>query len=110
METMRETTLENKLNILSTIYVTQRDNDFFEALCQVYDLGFQLAFHNDMGYTDSLTDKGVEQVEQAWVVTLTILRVEDIGYKDMFQLLNASERYSKFYKEGESDIDEDEVH
>lgn len=110
METMRETDFQTKIHILSTIYATQRDNDFFRTLCEVYDLGFQIATSEHMGYTKGITEKGIEEVELAWLTTLTLLRVEDIGYKDMFDLLKKSERYAKFYNEGEVSIDEDEVH
>lgn len=109
METMRETTLDNKVSILAHIGLLHADSDFFEALVSVHNVGFPLCWLLKHEYITDISDKGVEQVEQAWLVTLKILEVEDIGFSDLTQLLATSSRYSRWIEEG-FEIDEDEVH
>jgi hypothetical protein len=98
---MRETTLDNKIELLSTIYLLQKDSEFFGELLLVYNVGFPLAFMSDCDYADSLTDKGVEAIEETWLVLLELLEVEDIGYTDYLELLRHSENYQKHLEEYE---------
>jgi hypothetical protein len=98
---MRETTLDNKIELLSTIYLLQRDQDFFRELCYVYNIGFPLSMMVSHDYVDSVSDKGVEEIEETWLVLLELLEVEDIGYTDYLELLRHSEKYQKHLEEYE---------
>jgi len=109
MGDMRETTLEKKIEIMSNIGLLQSDSGFFMALVNVYNIGFPLAWLSHLDYVSDLADKGVEQIENTWLVLLKLLQVEDIGYESLTQLLEVSTRYQNWLEEG-FDIDENEVH
>ncbi len=98
---MGKTTLDNKIELLSTIHLLQKDSEFFGELLLVYNLGFPLSMMVSADYADSLTHKGVEAIEETWLVLLELLEVEDIGYTDYLELLRHSEKFQKHLEEVE---------
>ena len=98
-----ETTLENKIDLMTTISAIQGDSEFFRELLGGYNVGFPLAFMAEWDYVDSLSDKGVEAIEETWLALLELLEVEDIGYTDYTQLLGHSEKHKKYLEEDEPD-------
>ena len=107
---MRTTTLDKKIEILNRIFLTQSDWDFFSGVCETYDVSFWCAFLIGSGYTETPTDEGVRHIEEGWLIVLAILRVEDIGYDNLDQLLEGSTRFQDWLDTGEVDITEDEIH
>ena len=82
----QETTLENKLAILSQLWIEYRQEDTFKDFIEYNDLGLPLAYAIHSGIV-SITNKATKFVDETFDLLLTALEVEDKGYEDLEHLL-----------------------
>jgi hypothetical protein len=82
----QETTLENKLAILSQLWIEYRQEDTFKDFIEYNDLGLPLAYAIHNGIV-SITNKATKFVDETFDLLLTALEVEDKGYEDLEHLL-----------------------
>jgi hypothetical protein len=82
----QETTLENKLAILSQLWIEYRQEDTFKDFIEYNDLGLPLAYAIHTGIV-SITNKATKFVDETFDLLLTALEVEDKGYEDLEHLL-----------------------
>jgi len=92
---MSKTPFSKKCEILKDYYLDNRfESSDYGDLITIYDLGFPAA----MLYLDdaaTLTDKGIEYVDEAWQAVCDKLEIDYLGdydsYNHMWEIVNAEE-------------------
>ena len=75
-----------KCEILSDIWLNYRDDPNYEDFISYNDLGLPLAYAISSGIV-AKTDKAKEFIEEAWVLLLAGLEIEeDTGFEDLDDL------------------------
>lgn len=83
-----ETTLDNKLSILSELWLDYRDDEEFTDFIEYNDLGLPLAYaiSNDIVSISSSAEKFIGET---FDLLLAALDLEDTGYEDLTEVLEA---------------------
>ena len=83
-----ETTLDNKLSILSELWLDYRDDEEFTDFIEYNDLGLPLAYaiSNDIVSISSSAEKFIGET---FDLLLGALDLEDTGYADLTEVLEA---------------------
>ena len=83
-----ETTLNNKLSILSELWLDYRDDEEFTDFIEYNDLGLPLAYaiSNDIVSISSSAEKFIGET---FDLLLAALDLEDTGYEDLTEVLEA---------------------
>jgi hypothetical protein len=83
-----ETTLDNKLSILSELWLDYRDDEEFTDFIEYNDLGLPLAYaiSNDIVSISSSAEKFIGET---FDLLLAALDLEDTGYADLTEVLEA---------------------
>jgi hypothetical protein len=82
------TDYSNKIQILGSLYEDYRGSQDFEEFVRMNDLGLPLAFHANEGLA-TLSEKGKQLVEQTWIALLEMIGIDDVGFEDVEELLDA---------------------
>jgi hypothetical protein len=80
------TSVENKVSILSDLWMTYRDDEEFEDLFDYADLAFPLAYAIDSGLV-KINDKIVPFIDETFELLLNSLDVEDTGFETLDEML-----------------------
>jgi len=84
------TTLENRISILSDFWMTFRDDESFEDIINYCDIALPLAYAVDNGIV-KITDKAQEFIDEAFELLLTSRDIEDTGFETLDELLDPAE-------------------
>ena len=82
---MNETSFENQCSILSEIFLEYRDDANFADFISYNDLGLPLAYAISSGIV-ARTEKAASFIEEAWMLLLAGLDVEDTGFEELDEL------------------------
>lgn len=80
------TDYSNKIEILDDLWVNYADDERFEYLFDMFDVGFPLAHAIQNGIVES-TPLAKEYIEQSFDALLKVCGVEDTGFKVLDQIL-----------------------
>ena len=83
------TTLENKTNILAELWLNYRNDEAFLDFIEYNDLGLPLAYVIDNKIVE-VTQRASEFIEETFALLLDGLHLEDTGYDDLDELLDAA--------------------
>lgn len=84
---MNETTLENKTEILSEIWLNYRNDSEFEDFIQYNDLGLPLAYAINAGIV-VISDRATEFINETFALLLAGLDIqEDTGFESLDDIL-----------------------
>jgi hypothetical protein len=83
-----ETTFENKCEILADIWLNYRDDAEFTDFIEYNDLGLPLAYAISSGIVES-TDRAKSFIEETFELLLAGLEIEDTGFEDLEEVLEA---------------------
>ena len=82
------TTLDNKINILSEIWVSYRDEAEFEDFIQYNDLGLPLAYLASTGIIEVKTEKALAFINETFDLLLAGVGIEeDTGFETLDNVL-----------------------
>ena len=88
---MSETTLENKTEILSDIWLNYRNDSEFEDFIQYNDLGLPLAYAINAGIV-VISDRATEFINETFALLLAGLDIqEDTGFESLDDILQIDE-------------------
>jgi hypothetical protein len=87
MSSEQSTTLENKLNILSEIWVMYRDEEDFADFIEYNDLGLPLAYLASTGIVEVKSEKALAFINETFSLLLSGVGVEDTGYETLDEIL-----------------------
>jgi hypothetical protein len=79
---MSETTLENKANILSELWLGYKNDDNFEDFFAYNDLGLPLSYAISNGIVKA-TEVSNRFVNETFALLLASLEVEDEGFEEL---------------------------
>jgi len=112
---MAETSFENKVGILSYLWMNYRDHEYWKDFIEYNDLGLPLAYmlENqvveltavDEDY-DEEGSNGTFFIEETWNMFLSRAGVEDTGFDDIEEILGTDE--SGWGEEDEEEEEEDQ--
>lgn len=85
---MEQTSYENKLTILSDLWITYRHEDEFTDFIEYNDVGLPLAFMVDCGIATT-SDRGKSLINETFDLLLAGLGIEDTGFETLEDLLGA---------------------
>jgi hypothetical protein len=85
-EENKETTFENRCNILSELWIEYRDEEDFKDFISYNDLGLPLAFMVSEGIVTA-NEKSKIMVNETFELFLATLGVEDNGFEDLDEML-----------------------
>jgi hypothetical protein len=88
-----KTNFKNKCAILSEIWIDYRDDAEFADFIEYNDLGMPLAYAINSGIVLS-TDSAMKFVEETFDLLLAGLGIEDTGFEDLSQVLEAESEES----------------
>jgi hypothetical protein len=83
-----ETTLDNKLSILSELWLDYRDDEEFTDFIEYYDLGLPLAYAISTKI-EEVTPSAEKFISETFDLLLAALELEDTGYEDLTEVLEA---------------------
>ena len=81
-----ETTLDNKLSILSELWLDYRDDEEFTDFIEYNDLGLPLAYAISTNIVKS-TPTAEKFINETFELLLAGLDVEDTGFEDLAEVL-----------------------
>lgn len=84
---MTETSFENKCEILSDLWMSYRFNPRFDDFCSYNDIGLPLAFLLSESLVRENSPLTKSMVEETFDVFLASLKVEDVGYDSLDDVL-----------------------
>ena len=88
---MNETTLENKTEILSDIWLNYRNDSEFEDFIKYNDLGLPLAYAINAGIV-VISDRATEFINETFALLLAGLDIqEDTGFESLDDILQIDE-------------------
>jgi hypothetical protein len=83
-----ETTLDNKTQILAQLWLDYRDDEEFTDFIQYNDLGLPLAYAISTNII-KITPQAEKFINETFELLLAGLDVEDTGFEDLEELLEA---------------------
>ena len=83
-----ETTLDNKLSILSELWLDYRDDEEFTDFIEYNDLGLPLAYAISTKIVE-ITPSAEKFIGETFDLLLAALDLEDTGYEDLTEVLEA---------------------
>ena len=83
-----ETTLDNKLSILSELWLDYRDDAEFTDFIEYNDLGLPLAYAISNSIVD-VTPSAEKFISETFDLLLAALDLKDTGYEDLTEVLEA---------------------
>lgn len=86
METMTQTTFEDKTDILADFWITYKSDKGFQDFIAYNDLGFPLAYAISSDIV-SVSEKAGTFIEETWDLLLTALEIEDTGFETLDDLM-----------------------
>lgn len=86
-----ETTLENKAQILSQLWLDYRDDEEFTDFIEYNDLGLPLAYAVSTDIV-KITAQAEKMIGETFDLLLVGLEIEDTGFEDLEEVLAASIR------------------
>lgn len=84
--TNKETTFENRCNILGELWIDYRDEEDLEEFITYNDLGLPLAFSIAEDLVKP-TPRAVEMINESFNMLLISLEVEDNGFETLDELM-----------------------
>ena len=85
-----ETPFTNKCAILGELWLSYRDDEDYQEFIEYNDIGLPLAYILDSEIAD-LNDTSANYVNETFALLLEKLEIEDEGFDDLDELLNAAE-------------------
>jgi len=85
---MEQTTYENKLNILSELWMNYREEPEFTDFIEYTDLGLPMAYCLQVGIVKT-TDMADKFINETFDLLLAGLDLEDQGYETLEDILSA---------------------
>lgn len=85
-----ETTFANKCHILAELWMNYRSDEDFEDFVEYNDIGLPLAYVLDNEIAEA-NDQSEKFINETFILLLESLEVEDQGFEDFDELLNAAE-------------------
>lgn len=82
-----ETTLENKIAILATLWIEYRQDEEFIDFIEYNDIGLPLAYAIDNKMATA-TEMGIGFINETFALLLGSLDLEDIGFETLDELLD----------------------
>lgn len=83
---MEQTTLENKINILSELWMNYRDESEFQDFIEYNDIGLPLSYAISSGIVKT-TDRANSFINETFDLLLAGLGVEDQGFESLDEIL-----------------------
>lgn len=80
------TTFENKIEILSNLYNSYRDDEDMEDFFEYNDLGLPMANLFSEGLV-TINERGKIYIDETWGLFLQSLEIEDMGFETLDQVL-----------------------
>jgi hypothetical protein len=80
------TTFENKIDILSNLYNSYRDDEDMADFFEYNDLGLPMANLVNEGLV-AINEKGKIYIDETWGLFLESLEIEDMGFETLDQVL-----------------------
>lgn len=84
--TNKETTFENKCNILGELWIDYRDEEDLSEFIAYNDLGLPLAFSIAEDLVKP-TPRAIEMINETFAMLLLSLEVEDNGFETLDELM-----------------------
>jgi len=84
------TSVENKVTILSDFWMSFRDDEDYTDLIEYGDLAFPLAYAIDNQIV-KITDKAKEFIDEVFELLCSSLGVEDTGFETLDEMIEAQE-------------------
>jgi len=85
------TNIENKVIILSDLYINYRDDKDFNDFIEYNDIGLPLSYLLSEGLCE-LTDIGFIYIEETWNVFLASLQIKDNGFESLEDVLSTAQK------------------
>jgi hypothetical protein len=82
------TTPDNKVTILSDLWMTYRDDEEFEDLIEYADLALPLCYAIEAGFIKN-NDKIAPFIDEAFELLLAGMELEDTGFENLDEVLEA---------------------
>lgn len=83
------TTFADRAHILARLWINERDNEAFEEYIEFNDLGLPLAYSLSEGIIESNTLVEAH-INDSFDMLLTVLKVEDAGFTDYMDIIEAA--------------------
>lgn len=84
-----ETTFENKLNILSQLWLDYRDDEEFADFIEYNDIGLPLSYIIAEGIANK-TERSVQYINETFDLLLASLEIEDEGFESLNDLFETT--------------------
>jgi len=88
------TDIESKCRILGKLWMDYRDDSEFVDFIEYNDLGLPMAYLVDSDLV-KMTNKGEIFVEETFELFLQSLKIEDTGFTDLEEVLEAASEWKK---------------
>lgn len=85
-----ETLFVNKCSILGELWLNFRDDEDYQDFIEYNDIGLPLAYILDSEIAD-INDSSVKYIDETFALLLEQLEIEDQGFEDLNELINAAE-------------------
>ena len=84
-----KTPFSNQIEILAELWIEYRDDEEFKDFIEYNDVGLPLAYGLANRLVESPTESGKAMLQETWDLLLAGLGVQDTGYLDLEELMNA---------------------
>ena len=88
MSESQSTTIENKVTILSDLWLNYRADEDFADYIEYNDLGLPLAYLVDNGVVKMENEMSVNLINETWDLLLAGLGIEDTGFETLDNMLD----------------------
>jgi hypothetical protein len=88
MSESQSTTIENKVTILSELWLNYRADEDFADYIEYNDLGLPLAYLVDNGVVKMENEMSVNLINETWDLLLAGLGIEDTGFETLDNMLD----------------------
>jgi hypothetical protein len=88
MSESQSTTIENKVTILSELWLNYRADEDFADYIEYNDLGLPLAYLVDNGVVKMENEMSTNLINETWDLLLAGLGIEDTGFETLDNMLD----------------------
>jgi hypothetical protein len=88
MSESQSTTIENKVSILSELWLNYRADEDFADYIEYNDLGLPLAYLVDNGVVKMENEMSVNLINETWDLLVAGLGIEDTGFETLDSMLS----------------------
>jgi hypothetical protein len=88
MSESQSTTIENKVSILSELWLNYRADEDFADYIEYNDLGLPLAYLVDNGVVKMENEMSTNLINETWDLLLAGLGIEDTGFETLDNMLD----------------------